>query len=356
MPIFDQGYQHWNGRLSGHGWRWLAITRQGVEAQRKNPWIRGVVAVALIPAVGLSAFLVLWGLLEQQSSVLTPFLFLFRGLPKEVMDGPKGYRGVFWTLAFHAFLHLELFFSMLLVLLVGPNLISQDLRFNTIPLYFSRPVRRVDYFLGKLGVIATFVAMVSIFPAVLAYAIGVAFSLDVNVFRDTGHLLVASVTYGLVVVVSSGTLMLAISSLSRNSRMVGAMWIGLWLVSWVAGNILTTLVRQDWCPTVSYLHDLLRIREALIDTRSARNKLRELTQAGQEQVRTQVRPSFNPFRRRVGPAQPPPPIYRPPPPPGQDANGNSSYPWQLSAGVLAGLGVLSVLILSTRVKSLDRLK
>ena len=30
MPIFDQGYQHWTGHLSGHAWRWLAITRHGV--------------------------------------------------------------------------------------------------------------------------------------------------------------------------------------------------------------------------------------------------------------------------------------------------------------------------------------
>ena len=30
MPIFDQGYQHWQGKLSGHAWRWLSITRQGV--------------------------------------------------------------------------------------------------------------------------------------------------------------------------------------------------------------------------------------------------------------------------------------------------------------------------------------
>ena len=32
MPIFDQGYQHWNGELSGHGWRWYAIARHGVRA------------------------------------------------------------------------------------------------------------------------------------------------------------------------------------------------------------------------------------------------------------------------------------------------------------------------------------
>ncbi len=36
MPIFDQGYQHWTGELTGHAWRWLAITRHGVRVGMKN--------------------------------------------------------------------------------------------------------------------------------------------------------------------------------------------------------------------------------------------------------------------------------------------------------------------------------
>ena len=37
MPIFDQGYQHWSGKLWGHGWRWLAITRHGVRIGTAAP-------------------------------------------------------------------------------------------------------------------------------------------------------------------------------------------------------------------------------------------------------------------------------------------------------------------------------
>jgi len=35
MPIFDQGYQHWSGQLSGRAWRWLAVTRQGIRGGMK---------------------------------------------------------------------------------------------------------------------------------------------------------------------------------------------------------------------------------------------------------------------------------------------------------------------------------
>ena len=132
---------------------------------------------------------------------------------------------------------------MLLVVIAGPNLISRDLRFNALPLYFSRPLTRLDYFLGKLGVIATLVAAVAIAPAVAAYALGVCFSLELSVIRDTWRLLPASLLYGLVIVASAGPLMLALSSLSRRSLYVGIAWAGLWVISSAAAGVLDGIHR-----------------------------------------------------------------------------------------------------------------
>ena len=67
MPIFDQGYQHWSGHLSGHAWRWLAITRHGVRIGLKNKALRRVLFVAWLPAVALAAMLCMWGLMERNS-------------------------------------------------------------------------------------------------------------------------------------------------------------------------------------------------------------------------------------------------------------------------------------------------
>ena len=143
-----------------------------------------------------------------------------------------------WTLAFSFFFQTELYFILLLVTLAGPNLISLDLRYNALPLYLSRPVTRLDYFLGKLGVIAALVAAVAVLPAAAAYVLGVCFSLDLTVLRDTWRLLPAGIAYGSLIVVSAGTLMLALSSLSRRSLYVGLTWIGLFLIGWtVAGRL-----------------------------------------------------------------------------------------------------------------------
>ncbi|APW61345.1 ABC transporter permease [Paludisphaera borealis] len=361
MPILDQGYQHWNGKLAGHALRWLTITRQGVRAQLKNRWVLLMLLSALLPALVLAAFLIVWGLFEQKSAVLTPILFLFTSLPDALKDGPKGYRSTFWVLAFSLFFEVQIFVCMILTVLVGPDLISQDLRFNALPLYFSRPLRRIDYFLGKFGVIAAFLLTVTLIPALLAFVVGLAFSLDPMMIRDTWRVLAASIAFSLVATLSAGLLMLAFSSLSRNSRQVAAMWIGLWMVGGVASGVLKHSPYREWSPLVSYTMNLSQVREALFDVDRERERVGELFRAGKSTLDSASR--FGPLglgkRRGRGDRDPiTPPI--PPSPPGGKNNAtnlaSAPVPWTWSAGVLAGLGAASIVVLSTRVRSLDRLK
>lgn len=349
MPILDQGYQHWTGRLATKAPRWWAITRQGVKVQIKNRWVVMLLISALLPALILAAFLAIWGLFEQKASVLTPWLFLFQSLPEELRAGPKGYRSTIWTIAFTTFFEFQIFFSMMLTLLVGPDLISQDLRFNALPLYLSRPLRRVDYFLGKLGVIAVFLLAVTLAPAVLAYVIGMAFSLDPATLRDTWRALAASTAFSLVVAASAGLLMLAFSSLSRNSRHVTALWMGLWLVGNVASGAMSATPQGDWAPLLSYTANLGGVRDALFDSNAARDKINDLFRAGRDMAQSAgpfgtfgggpgFEASFEVDNQPAGPFE------------------ISDLAWPWPAGVLAGLAALSVAVLSTRVRSLDRLK
>lgn len=424
MPIFDQGYQHWNGSLSGHRWRWLAVARHGVRAQLQNRLVRLLLLFAWLPAIALVALLAFWGLLEQQAE--SAIAFLSRLFPPEVIAQPKEYRAAIWTISYSYFFKAELIFSLFLVLLVGPNLVSRDLRFNALPLYFSRPLRRIDYFLGKLGVIGFFLAATVVVPAVGAYVLGLAFSLDLGVVRDTHRLLWSGILYGLVVTVSAGTLMLALSSLSRRSIYVGLAWAGLVFLGhmlasalvgirgdterrqvvevgmsrWVQENPppegvmmrgwypisrrpdprpnapdqqLTDAERArerwfrgwseayselsaqaeaarlaqgatDWRPLFSYANNLDRLGDWLLDTDSAWVVMGRTIERPRQMV--------GPMARRGGI-----------PVSGGPVNERRladrivwQFPWYWSAAVLAGVWVVSVFVLSRRVKSLDRLK
>jgi ABC-2 type transport system permease protein len=379
MPIFDQGYQHWKGAVAGHAWRWLAITRQGIRGQFKPTFsrIRLLLLGALAPALVLVTAMALWGLVEQKSETILSFAKSM--LPAGVTADPHAYRHAVWTIAYSIFFRIELVFIMLLVVMAGPNLISRDLRFNALPLYFSRPIRRIDYFVGKLGVIAALVAGVAVLPAIVAYVLGICFSLDLTVIRDTWRLLPASILYGLVIVVSAGTLMLALSSMSRKSLYVGIAWIGLWIISSTVSSVLEEIQehsfrsaawqqnmgaanaytpdawqrvqqkveqakaeagRTNWRPLCSYTANLHRIGEALLNTDAAWVEIGRAVEA--------PRAAIGPLLGRRGPAS---------------INERRladqivpQYPWTWSAGVLAALLGLSIWILSTRVKSLDRLK
>jgi ABC-2 type transport system permease protein len=398
MPIFDQGYQHWKGKLSGHAWRWLTIARRGVRTQLKGRILRLLLLVAWLPAVALVIVLALWGLFEQGTEGVLGIVQSI--LPPGIAADPHVYRRAVWTLCYSFFFRFETFFIMLLVLTAGPGLISRDLRFNALPLYFSRPLTRRDYFLGKLGVIAALVAAVAVEPAVAAYLLGVAFSLDLSVVRDTWRLLPASIVYGLVVVLSAGTAMLALSSLSRRSLYVGIAWVGLWLVGSTMEGVLEGIHRatmfhaaweeensgrstdgqtpapdeagakrssrgrqagsgawqrvqqdverrqaetapRDWRPICSYTANLERLGDALLNTDAAWVEIGRAVEAPRATMQSFLGVGAKPQpvnERRLADQFVP------------------QYPWIWSAGVLAGLMGISLWILSMRVKSLDRLR
>lgn len=381
MPIFDQGYQHWSGELSGHGWRWLAVTRQGVRVGLKSRLLRYVLFAAWVPAVVLVLVLCLWGLLERKSGMITGLIEMIEAMQPGLVAQPRHYRVDIWRLAYSYFLHTELWFSMILVLLVGPSLISQDLRFNALPLYFSRPLRRIDYFLGKFGVVAVFLGLVTIVPALVAYALGLLFSLDITIIRDTFGILLSSIGYGIVITFSAGLLVLALSATSRNSRYVALFWLGIWTVTGIvtlalqsadsqqrrfayyrevtiprpeprsatqsrearAAQMLTwrearskaeekyrrgelEFSQRDWRPLISYSANLSRIGERLLATNEAWRKISLM----QPDLRSRERMQFN----YMGP----------------------EFPWYWSALVLTGLFGLSACILNYSIKSLDKLK
>jgi ABC-2 type transport system permease protein len=379
MPIFDQGYQHWAGELAGHSWRWLAIAKHGVRIGRMSSIMRLMLLLAWLPAIGLAFALCIWGMVEQGSSIVIPIVSFFSSiLGPDVLKDPKSYRVEVWTVCYESFLLIELRLSMVLILIAGPSLISQDIRFNALPLYFSRPLRRIDYFLGKLGVIGAFLGMVLVAPSIIAYVLGLLFSLDISILVDTFPVLLASVAYGVIMTLSAGLFILALSSLSRNSRYIGLFWVGVWFITSIVGLILEETNREqrmsekyqkiheaqrvearsgqrmspeeqqrqrdaqttayneimqqeleeaksDWRPLVSYTGNLARVGQALLGSDSC---WRKLSMAQPKEERDQFLLEY------MGP----------------------QYPWRWSAGVLIVLFGISVWILNFRVKSLDRLK
>ena len=60
-------------------------------------------------------------------------------------------------------------FAVLFVAVAAPELVSRDLRHHTLPLYFSRPLRRGDYPLAKLLALFSSLFLVLMLPVVITY-------------------------------------------------------------------------------------------------------------------------------------------------------------------------------------------
>ncbi|MBC9714144.1 ABC transporter permease subunit [Streptomyces sp. TRM66268-LWL] len=52
----------------------------------------------------------------------------------------------------------------------APQSVSRDLRFKTVPLYFSRPIERVDYVVAKFAAMATALLILTGVPLIIMYA------------------------------------------------------------------------------------------------------------------------------------------------------------------------------------------
>ena len=60
-------------------------------------------------------------------------------------------------------------FAVLFVAVGAPELVSRDLRHHTLPLYFSRPLRRADYPAAKLLALCSALLMVTILPVLITF-------------------------------------------------------------------------------------------------------------------------------------------------------------------------------------------
>jgi ABC-2 type transport system permease protein len=359
MPIFDQGYQHWEGPRRPRSLRWLTITRSGLVAGFRPRSVKLLGLASLAPALLLVIALAVWGLLEQGSSLVSFLIPLLRSLrlPTEVLEDPSLIRLPIWSLAFDRFFRIQNFLWVFLVAAIGPQLISRDLRFNALPLYLSRPLTRFDYVLGKFGMVAVVIGSVTLAPMVLAYVLGVAFSLEASVLTDTFGLLLNATLYCVLIIVIAGLLILAISSLTRNSRYTGLIWIGLWLVSDGVADVLTISVRQPWCHLVSLPKNFEAIRIHLMDADASWEKL--------QAVLPQTPPGGGPGGRgrNRGPFGSRPTTL---PPEAMEQSEEERAirallqverpDWTQSLATLLGLSAVSALILSTRIRGLDRLK
>ncbi|SEF15988.1 ABC-2 transporter permease [Jiangella alba] len=124
----------------------------------------------------------------------------------------------------------------------APASLSRDLRFKTVPLYFSRPLERSDYVLAKYGALATAVFLLLLAPLLIMY-IG-ALLAELPAWQETGDLLLALLGVVVFAVVFAG-IGLVIASLTPRRGLGVAAIITVLALSFAAVSALQGIIRYE---------------------------------------------------------------------------------------------------------------
>lgn len=124
----------------------------------------------------------------------------------------------------------------------APASLSRDLRFKTVPLYFSRPLERSDYVLAKLGGLATALFLLIAAPLLIMYVGALLAELPVG--RETGDLLLALLGAVVFSVVFAGVGLVIASLTPRRGFGVAAI-ITVFALSFAAVSALQGIIRYE---------------------------------------------------------------------------------------------------------------
>jgi ABC-2 type transport system permease protein len=140
---------------------------------------------------------------------------------------------------------LRVVLMIIFVAAQAPELVSRDLRSRVLPLYFCRPLRRIDYPLAKLAAFITACLAIIEIPLVLLYLGTVAQSHSPHAIWTQTRAFIPGLLVGLMWAVLLAAIGLALASLSgRRAYATGAIAIYFFL-TWILAGILIAVTQRN---------------------------------------------------------------------------------------------------------------
>ena len=239
MPIHDQGYRRYQGTRLPPGRGWTVIAGTAIRALIRRRIFLALLIGAWIPFV-----------------VRAVQIWASTNLPQVSFLAPD-------PRMFRQYLEQQEVFFFFMTVYAGAGLIANDRRANALQIYLSKPITQLEYIAGKLAVLMTFLLLVSWVPAMLLLIVQVAFSGSFDFLVDNLFLIPAITLFSLVQVVAVSIAMLALSSLSNNSRYVGVLYAGLIFFSQAMYGVVYAVTRESSFAWISVPQALAQVGDSI---------------------------------------------------------------------------------------------
>ncbi len=229
MAVYKRGYQRYQGPVTGHAMRLLAMPRYA--------WERLMQQRLMIVMLALSC---IWPLLCAVFIYISNHTELWSGLGGGVSKMLE-INGQFFLI----FMNTQATFSVMLAAMAGPGLIAPDLANNALPLYFSRPLTRFDYVLARLTTLVGMLSLVTWVPGLALFfmQVGMAQSGWFGKNWDLGLGILAGFLMWILIV---SLVALASSAYVKWKLIAGALILGFFFILAGVAAMINGVFRVDW--------------------------------------------------------------------------------------------------------------
>jgi ABC-2 type transport system permease protein len=249
MAVYEQTYKPFTGELTPEWSRFLTIPRHSLRAVFNSKLFTAFFVICFIPLL-VEAVLIY---LHHNVTALAIMNLNARELLP--IDGSF----------FKTFVNVQGGFAFFVALLVGPPLVSRDLRNNALPLYLCRPFSRTEYVMGKMSVLLLLLSVITWVPQLLlfffqSYLEGFAW------FRSNLWMGSAIVISGIVWILLLALLSQTVSALLKWRIVASAAMLGLVFIPSVFAEIVNFIFQTRWGNMISIFALMNNVTSGLFGT------------------------------------------------------------------------------------------
>jgi ABC-type transport system involved in multi-copper enzyme maturation permease subunit len=243
-------YRRFEGELRSHPLRFLAITSSALRVgfKKKLPLVL-LYAPASILCIVFS--FIVYTKFSMQSGV-SPF-----GESNATAMAAMTMASTLIQVSENIILFVEFgrYFTLLVIAWYGAGLISEDRRLGAHLLYFSRPITRLDYLLGKFLASATFGALALVVGTIVICSTAAFASPQWSFVTEEGDVIVGALAYSSFWVLVVSTLVLCISSLLPRKTLALVAFFAWIMLTEAVGKVLGEVTRDDRYFLIGMLHN-----------------------------------------------------------------------------------------------------
>src|SRR5262245_24522476 len=246
MAVYEQTYKRYIGPLTPEWSRFLIIPRHSYRGVFKSKLFTAFFVVCFVPLL-VEAILIY---LHHNMNALG----IMRVELRELIPIDDSF--------FQTFVVIQGGLAFLLTVLVGPPLVSRDLRNNALPLYLCRPFSRAEYVMGKMSVLVILLSLITWVPQLLlfffqAYLEGFAW-LRENLWLASAIFIGCVVWILLLALISQ-----AISALVKWRVVASAAILGLFFIPSGFGAFINAIFMTKWGNLISLMALMKNVTDGL---------------------------------------------------------------------------------------------